>query len=117
MRLRRLLGLFRRAAVRIPGAAALPEGQARVVDLGDPRAGGRQIVLARKDGRLFALDARCPHEGGRLVGGPLFEGRYAICPLHHYRFDVETGRPWADVCARARTYEVRALGDDAEVVL
>lgn len=111
----RFLGLFRRPPALVRGAAKLAEGQAKTVDLGDPLAGGTQIVLARKGGKLFALDTACPHEGGRIVGGPLIEGRYVVCPLHNYRFDVESGKPWADVCGKARRYEVREVGDDAEI--
>jgi nitrite reductase/ring-hydroxylating ferredoxin subunit len=115
MVLGRILGLFRRRAALVKGAGRLEEGQARTVDLGDPLAGGKQIVLARRGGKLFALDSACPHEGGRIVGGPLLEGRFVLCPLHNYRFDVETGRAWNDVCGKARVYAVRQVGEDAEV--
>ncbi len=115
MVLGRLLDVFRRKPALVKGAGKLEEGHARTVDLGDPLAGGAQIVLARKDGKLHALDTMCPHEGGRIVGGPLLEGRYVLCPLHNYRFDVETGKPWADICKKARTFQVREVDGDAEV--
>ena len=115
MVLGRILNAFRRKPALVKGAGKLEEGQARTVDLGDPLAGGVQVVLARKGGKLHALDTACPHEGGRIVGGPLLEGRYVVCPLHNYRFDVETGKPWADVCKKARVYECREVDGDAEV--
>jgi nitrite reductase (NADH) small subunit len=71
--------------------------------------------LARKEGRLFAVDRRCPHEGGRISGGPLVEGKYVVCPLHNYKFDPQTGRAIGVACPNARVYKLKAKGTDAEV--
>ena len=60
-----------RKAALVKGTQKLAEGESKIVDLGDPMAGGVQVVLSRIDGEVFALDSRCPHENGRLVGGPL----------------------------------------------
>ena len=116
--LKRLLTAFRARRVLVKGAGRLAEGEARTVDVGDPLAGGLQVVIARKGGRLFALDTECPHgQGGRIVGGPLVEGRDVVCPLYGYRFDVETGRPWTEVCRKARTLRVEEKGEDAELLI
>jgi len=113
-----LLDLFRGKPALIQGTAKLAEGHAKKVDLGDPLAGtGRQIVLCRVDGELYALDALCPHEGGRISDGPLLEGRTAMCPLHNYRFDPRTGKAVGRVCKDARTYRVREKGGDCEIWL
>jgi nitrite reductase/ring-hydroxylating ferredoxin subunit len=101
--------------VLIQGGGRLPEGQARCVALGDPLAGGKEIVLVRRDGRLMALDRLCPHEGGRIADGPLVEGRYVRCPLHNYRFDPQTGRAVGVACKNARIYRVRERQSDCEV--
>ena len=100
----RFMKLFRRPSVVVPGSAGLLEGPARTVDVGDPLADGRQLVLCRVEGRVYALDATCPHEGGRIAPGPLAEGRYAVCPLHGYRFDPRDGRAVGVACRPARTY-------------
>jgi len=110
-----LRGLVGGRPVLIQGAARLAEGQARCVALGDPLAGGKEIVLVRRDGRLLALDRLCPHEGGRMADGPLLEGRYVVCPLHNYRFDPQTGRAVGVACKSARVYKVREVGADCEV--
>jgi nitrite reductase/ring-hydroxylating ferredoxin subunit len=102
-------------AVRITGTAKLPEGHARRVSIGDPLAGGTEIVLARVAGRLCALDRRCPHEGGRITDGPLVEGKFVVCPLHNYKFDPRTGKAIGVACADAKTYRVREVGEDADV--
>jgi nitrite reductase/ring-hydroxylating ferredoxin subunit len=113
--LSKLLGLFRGRGVLIQGAARLPEGQSKRVALGDVLAGGREIVLCRVGGTLYALDRRCPHEGGRIHDGPLFQGKYAVCPLHNYKFDPATGKAFGVACKDATTYRVTEENGDARV--
>lgn len=112
----KLRALFGRRPLIVKGSSAIAEGQARKVEIGDVLAGtGVELLLCRVQGRLYALDTRCPHEGGRMVPGPLMDGVHALCPLHNYRFDPRTGEPWRAVCGKARTYKVRERGGDAEL--
>jgi len=111
----KLRDIFRGRPVLVVGAGALPEGEAKTVYIGDPMADGYQVVLCRVDGKLHALDARCPHEDGHIVGGPLAEGRYAVCPLHNYRFDPRSGKAVDALCGKARTYRVRERDGDADL--
>jgi nitrite reductase/ring-hydroxylating ferredoxin subunit/uncharacterized membrane protein len=72
-------------------ARALPEA-----DLPDDtptgiEAEGRQILLYRHDGRLYAIDNICSHAGGLLSRGPV-AGLTVTCPLHGSRFSLATGR-------------------------
>jgi len=109
------LDLFRGRPVVIQGTAKIQEGQSKKVDIGDVLAGGKQIVLCRVGGELSALDALCPHEGGRISDGPLWQGKFAMCPLHNYQFDPKTGKAIGRVCKDAKTYRVRERGGDCEV--
>jgi nitrite reductase/ring-hydroxylating ferredoxin subunit len=111
----KLFGAFGRKSVLIQGAAKLPEGQSRRVELGDPLAGGVELVLARVGGKLCAVDRLCPHEGGRISDGPLLGGKYLVCPLHNYKFDPTNGRAVGVACSDARTYKVEEHGADARV--
>ncbi|XP_026873479.2 uncharacterized protein HI_0077 [Electrophorus electricus] len=57
---------------------------------------GQHIVLVRSDdGRFWAMDSSCPHEGGPLDQGDIEDlgnGRLAlICPWHCFEFSLETG--------------------------
>jgi nitrite reductase/ring-hydroxylating ferredoxin subunit len=113
--LSKLLGLLRGRPALIQGTAQLPEGHARTIALGDPLAGGTEVVLCRVGGVLYALDRLCPHEGGRISAGPLVGGRLAVCPLHGYRFDPRSGKAVGAACKSAKTYRVREQGSDAEV--
>lgn len=111
----RLFALFRRRGMIIKGTGKLPEGEARKVDIGDVVAGGTQVVLCRVGGQLFALDAVCPHEQGRITPGPLVEGKYALCPLHNYKFDPKNGASVNARCRSAKTYRVVEKDGDCEI--
>jgi nitrite reductase/ring-hydroxylating ferredoxin subunit len=101
---------------RVSGAGRLANGWARKVQfVVDGPSTPLEIVLCRVDGKLFALDSLCPHEGGRIADGPLSEGRIAFCPLHLYHFDPRDGRNLEGDCPHARTLRVREIGEDAEV--
>jgi nitrite reductase (NADH) small subunit len=106
--------------VRIPGVARLAEGEARKVIVppapSDPSGAPQEILLARLDGRLHALDTLCPHEGGRFGEGPLWDG-CVVCPLHLYRFDPRTGAAQDVECEPARVFPVREVDGVAELEL
>ncbi|MCA8980855.1 MAG: Rieske (2Fe-2S) protein, partial [Planctomycetes bacterium] len=52
---------------------------------------GHQIVAGRDgEGRPFALDNRCPHEGYPLAQGEL-KGTSLTCCWHNWKFDVKSG--------------------------
>jgi nitrite reductase/ring-hydroxylating ferredoxin subunit len=55
------------------------------------KAGNRNICLVGFEGKIFAVSAVCPHAGGELAGGWCKEGMI-ICPIHRYRYNLETGR-------------------------
>lgn len=53
-------------------------------------AEGRQVMLYRYRGRLYALDNVCSHAGGLLSRGTLTD-LTVTCPLHGSRFDLADG--------------------------
>ncbi len=67
---------------------------------------GKQLALFRHaDGRIFAVDAVCPHAGGPLEEGPM-RNCEVTCPLHDYKFDLITGRCSTDPGLALQTYPV-----------
>lgn len=62
--------------------------------------GGKSIAVFRsRDGRVFAVEGRCPHKDGPLADGMLI-GEQIVCPLHAFRFGGTTGAcDQANVCA------------------
>ena len=53
-------------------------------------AEGRQIMLYRHGGRLYAIDNICSHAGGLLSRGPVAD-LTVTCPLHGSRFALADG--------------------------
>ncbi|XP_076854768.1 uncharacterized protein HI_0077 [Brachyhypopomus gauderio] len=73
---------------------------------------GQHIVLVRTDdGRFWAMDSSCPHEGGPLDQGDiedLGDGRLAlICPWHCFDFSLETGS--SSTGLQNQVYDVRVV--------
>ncbi len=95
-----------------PRFHAVDLGPADLIPLGEGRAyviGDRTIAVFRqRDGRLFALDNACPHRNGPLADGIIGAGK-VICPLHGWRFDLETGRCVSGDAAVTRTYPVQQV--------
>ncbi len=61
-------------------------------------ANDQVIVLVHHEGRIYALDNRCPHMGFPLDKGSVADG-ILTCHWHHARFDLCTGGSfdlWAD---------------------
>jgi nitrite reductase/ring-hydroxylating ferredoxin subunit/uncharacterized membrane protein len=54
-------------------------------------AEGRQIMLYRHNGSLYAIDNICSHAGGLLSRGPVAD-LTVTCPLHGSRFALADGR-------------------------
>jgi nitrite reductase/ring-hydroxylating ferredoxin subunit len=65
--------------------ADLPDDSPTAVE-----AEGRQILLYRHGGRLYAIDNICSHAGGLLSRGPV-ANLAVTCPLHGSRFALANG--------------------------
>jgi ferredoxin-nitrite reductase len=68
---------------------------------------GVDVAVFRREGCLYALENRCPHEGAPLASGAL-EGDEIVCPLHGYRVNVKTGVCSTDPTLRARPFRLVA---------
>jgi nitrite reductase/ring-hydroxylating ferredoxin subunit len=53
-------------------------------------AGGRRVLLARVQGKVYATQANCGHMRFPLGDGKL-DGTILTCPLHKAQFDLTTG--------------------------
>lgn len=62
-------------------------------------------VFRARTGRVFAVQAECPHRGGPLADG-LLGGTTLICPLHAWKFDLASGEALNGECG-LRTFPVR----------
>ncbi|MCA2978657.1 MAG: Rieske 2Fe-2S domain-containing protein [Myxococcaceae bacterium] len=87
--------------VDVCGALDVPEGGRRVVDVQ-----GQAVALVRVQGRVYAVDNRCPHRDGELGQGDL-DGFHLFCPLHAWVFDVRDGRGFFPRGAEVACFTVR----------
>ena len=79
------------------------------------QADGADIALFNVDGRIYAIDDSCPHQGASLFVGKL-DGRTLQCPAHGLRFDLATG------CMRGgglavRSYPVEVVDGRVRIIL
>ena len=76
---------------------------------------GVSVAVANLDGRFYAIDNLCTHDGGPLGEGKL-AGDTVECPRHGARFDVKTGAVRALPAVRpVRTYPVTVEGEEIYV--
>lgn len=70
------------------------------------RVGNTDIALFRlSDGKIMALENKCPHKGGALSEGMVC-GHKVHCPLHDWRIDLQSGDVQAPDTGHVTTYEV-----------
>lgn len=81
----------------------LTEGRGKYVEIG-----GFQLAVFLNQGQVHVLDNRCPHAGGSLSGGEVHEHR-AVCPWHHWAFDLESGELSDRPLVKVRAYRSRII--------
>ncbi len=99
--------------VRVAALSDLTPDKGTVV-----RVQERAIALFLHQGRVYAVDNRCPHMGFPLQKGSVKDG-ILTCHWHNARFDLACGGTfdlWADD-VRGYPVEVRGEGEAAEVWL
>lgn len=87
--------------VKLCAASELGPGEGMTVHAGD-----RDVAIFNVDGEFYALDDECPHEGGPLGQGMVFDETVS-CPWHFAEFDLRTGESLDDIAPCAvETYRV-----------
>lgn len=76
---------------------------------------GKELVLVKHDGRIFAMIAACSHLGGPLDKGKIVDGGIR-CPWHRSIFALEDGRVLQSPATIAQTcFETRVRDGKIEV--
>ena len=70
---------------RITHTENIPVREGRAVKVGE-----LEIAIFNLNGRFLTIENRCPHKGGPLCDG-IVSGTTVVCPLHGWRFDLESG--------------------------
>ena len=93
----------------------LPRMGARVVERpGHPD--GNVALFRTGDDRVFALLDRCPHRGGPLSQGLVYEHRVA-CPLHNWSIDLASGQAVGPDTGCTRAFAVNIVDGVVHVAL
>jgi nitrite reductase/ring-hydroxylating ferredoxin subunit len=122
-----------RAAELFVGTRAdFGDGGRRIVS-----AAGTEIGVLHHDGRFYAYENRCLHQGGpvcegRILGkveavldedkavlGERFSSNqiHLVCPWHGYEYDLTTGQSAVDPRRALRRFDVVERGDEIYVVI
>jgi nitrite reductase (NADH) small subunit len=88
--------------IDIGAVEEIPRRGARVVRT--PR--GCLAVFRTGADEVFALDDRCPHQGGPLSQG-IVHGRAVTCPLHAWVISLESGEAQGADEGRVRRHPLR----------
>lgn len=54
--------------------------------------GGKKICVGKYNDGLYGFAYKCPHAGGILADGYINPVGSVVCPVHRYKFDIQTGR-------------------------
>ena len=75
---------------------------------------GNILALFRDEGRVYALDGMCAHQGGPLAEG-IVEHGCVTCPWHGWQYELATGIQTVNRQPLQATYEVREQSGRIEV--
>ena len=95
--------------VKVAKKSEIPEDTGKLV-----QAGGKDIALFQREGKVYALYAVCPHQGGPLDEGGL-EEHVVTCPWHGWQFDVRTGVCAFNDAIQQPSFKVKEEGEDIYV--
>jgi nitrite reductase/ring-hydroxylating ferredoxin subunit len=77
--------LRKKSPTQIVNAKDIPEGRMAVT-----KAGEREVLLAKVQGQVYAIDNACGHSGYPLDQGKL-DGYVVTCRWHDAKFDLRSG--------------------------
>lgn len=97
--------------VTVAKLSELDPGIAKAVEVN-----GKAIAVFNVNGKIFATDNTCLHQGGPLGEGML-EGNVVTCPWHMWQYNVCTGENLEDSLLKLETYPVQVEGDDIKVAV
>jgi 3-phenylpropionate/trans-cinnamate dioxygenase ferredoxin subunit len=87
-----------------------PPGAQRVVDVD-----GTEVAVFNLDGKYYAIEDVCTHDGGILTGGEVV-GEEIVCPRHGARFSITTGEALAPPAYEpVATFPVRVAAGRVQV--
>ncbi len=100
--------------IRVCREDELTEGKIKVVEIE-----GEPVILAKEDGKIYAFEGYCSHDGGEFEADDKLccEGQIE-CPRHGGRFNIKTGEATRmPAVAPIETFEVKVENGDVFISL
>ncbi len=77
---------------------------------------GQVLAIFRSDGRLFAMDGMCAHQGGPIAQGEVQHG-CVTCPWHGWQYELDSGIQTINRQPLQQTFPVREQNGMIQVQL
>lgn len=90
----------------------LPEKIGKTIVIGDLEL----AIFKLDDGRIHAIENRCPHKGGVLAEG-MVSGEHVFCPMHDWKISVKDGKVQEPDEGCVQTFEVSVKDGGVYVLL
>lgn len=97
--------------VTVAQVGDVAEGQGRAFPVGK-----RMVAVFLSEGKYYAIDDFCPHQGASLAEGYI-DGCAVACPWHHWRFSIEDGTWLDNPKIGVDKFNVRLAGSSIQVQL
>ena len=88
------------------------EGQGKLA-----KANGQEIAVFKVGGEMFAIENACPHAGGPLSEGTVFDNCRVVCPWHGLETDLKTGVSTNYAGMSVKTFPVKLENGEVKVEL
>lgn len=98
--------------VRIASIQDLPEKMGKTVRVGELEL----AVFKLGNGKVTAIENRCPHKGGVLAEG-IVSGEHVFCPMHDWKICTTDGQVQAPDVGCVSTYKTVVENDDVFLLI
>jgi nitrite reductase (NADH) small subunit len=97
--------------IRVARCHDIPLREGRALKIGN-----REVAVFNLGDRFLAVENRCPHKAGPLADG-IVSGAAVVCPLHAWKFSLETGQGVNSASASSCVKAFRTYVEDGVVLL
>ncbi len=73
---------------------------------------GRRVCLAKVKDNIVAFSGICPHAGARLSEGYIDAKGQIVCPLHGFKFDLETGKHFCGEPYLLKIFKINLVAEE-----
>ena len=78
---------------------------------------GKKICIGKNNEILFACSNKCPHASGRLSDGFVDVQGNIVCPIHRYRFNINSGRNTSGEGYYLKTFLIQEREDGVYIAI